>query len=173
MARYYGEEICPGRLHFASPGSTNFGPLEVCDRLRSWKRWVCSFRRGQQESGRTADCDGERGLALRRRAGGAEAAGRGSSSYQHAVLGTLRATGRGLPRGSTPDGRRSTRVCGKGSKVWLGTVRRAQRGSHRNENFRSLGAAESAAAEVRVHRRRRRSCRTGTGTLREYQIATG
>src|SRR5258708_25475451 len=146
MARHHGEEICPGRTHFDSPGSTNFGPLEVCARLRSTKRWVCSFRRDQQETGRTTDCDGERGLALRRRAAGTEAAGCGSSSYQHAVLGTLRATGRGLPRGSTPNDRRSTGVCGKGSKVWLGTVRRAQRESHRNENFRSVGAAESATA---------------------------
>ena len=81
---------------------------------------------------------------------------------QHAVLGAVRAAGRGLSRASAAGGDCCARRSGAGGNARLGALRRAAGCGRRHAHVRRLRAAQGSAHQVRLHAGPCRDDRQGT-----------
>src|ERR1700693_3002214 len=148
MARYHENKTCAGSANLESPSAAYFRPLKVRSSFRTSARSVCAFRCNERETGRIADRHGKRGFAVPECAGGAQKTGRGSASDKHALMETLRGSGRDVSRVSVTIRDQSARLCRTSSKIRLGTVCRNRWRARRHEDLWRISASAEAHKEI-------------------------
>ena len=129
------------------------GPLRA-GRRRGPRRLRAGRRSGRETRGAAAG-HRQRGFAVRGGLRGPDGAGNQGPGGEHAVLGTVRRSGRELPEQRDSPGGDGTGFGGTGIGVRLDQVHRHHRTPDRYAVLRGIGASQGPAEEIRLHRGRR------------------
>ncbi len=124
------------------------GSQQICVRIRSGARRLCSGRRGGRQAGCHPDWNRQRSFVVRGRVRKTDAGGDQGARGEHAVLGAVRAAILRISEpGAAPRGSRA-RFGGAGVGVRLGSLRST---AHRHAYLRRVGAAQRIAEKIRLH----------------------
>src|SRR5262249_28174504 len=151
----------PGSAGAVAAAAADAGSDEVRAGERRGARRLRARRRPGGQAGGDPHRVGERGQPRRRRPRGARRRGDPFARGVDAVVGDLRRSAAGVPGRGAAAGRDGARRGGAGVDAGMGTLRGDVGSGHRHAHVRRVGAAQGAAAEVRLPARpgRRRGAR--------------